>query len=140
MDTATLERILASYPSTRNTVHVVPLDILLTSTTPGTFIVNNQPTGYKGEHWLAVTTGGDVNEFFDSLGHKPEFYSLALADFLTTRCKWSPKTIQSNTSNLCWAYCIYYCLKHFAGIEFDSIVNSFSNDVFTNDANIIHLL
>lgn len=87
---------------------------------PGMYIVNNQVRGHVGQHWLAFFVTDKTIELFDSYGKPPCTYGFS-SNFVH-----SLKCIQSSSSLICWAYCIYYLLKRSSGISMQNIVSVFS--------------
>lgn len=66
-------------------------------------------------------------EFFDSYGHSPGYYT----DFFITFIKqfktvdYSDKHLQSNYSNICGLYCLFYFMLRLKNISLVDIVNMF---------------
>ena len=85
-------------------------------------IVNTDKSTEPGMHWLALYQDREALEFFDSYGQSPDFYG-----FSFTNVKWNNIPLQSITSNVCGAYCIYYILKRCQGYSMYSIIEKLCN-------------
>ena len=107
--------------------------------TKGLFIVNNQPSTESGEHWLAISTIGDTNEFFDSFGNNAAYYNSDFAIYLHPYI-YNRRCLQGSKTVVCWAYCIFYLQKRVSGMTLECIASLFSDDVFRNDNEIVKRL
>ncbi len=69
-------------------------------------IVNCCNHNLPGLHWIALYQGENMMEMFDSYGLPPQMYNLQLprAGVVT----YNARQIQSNNSELCGQYCLYY--------------------------------
>lgn len=128
MDEHSLRAILSRCPSLK---HVKVLAKNEFKNQLGLYIVNNQPKGCRGQHWLAVSVSETSAEFFDSFGLPPSHYGFS------DNYSYSLKCLQSKTSFLCWAYCIYYLKKHVNGVDLDTIVSMLSDDVHDNESFVL---
>ena len=54
------------------------------STYPSGLIVNTDPIDKPGQHWVAMYFPNEGEEFFDSYGFPPSFYTNRFTKFLTT--------------------------------------------------------
>lgn len=100
---------------------------------PGPCIVNNKCRGNIGEHWIALKVNEfGITELFDSLGRPPSYYGFS------NTILHSLKQVQSNDSKLCGLYCVYYLRKSMSGMTFNTIIDTFSNEVFENDYMILN--
>lgn len=81
---------------------------------PQFFIFNDAPYPHPGKHWICVIfTSSSTAEYFDSLGKPPEFYGYQLKIFIdenSKRCYFTAKHLQSDQSDKCGLYVIYYLL------------------------------
>lgn len=99
---------------------------------PSIFIVNSDPAGLPGKHWLAVffTT---VNEHFDSAG----FYPIAAleAELIShgPRFQYNDKRVQAYRSDTCGLFCLFYCYFRCRGYMFSEIINMFSDNLQINE-------
>jgi len=80
-------------------------------------IVNTAPSKHQGKHWLVLfkpLNGKCI--FIDNFGHQPEFYTTNIRiAFDTMRTQSSTKSyeyipvkLQSDTSNICGIYCVFF--------------------------------
>lgn len=106
---------------------------------PCTFIVNLDNSNQNGTHWLGVSVDTKYLELYDSLGMNKNEWKLKpliLLNFLKKhslhRKVLSTPILQSNISNMCGFYCIYFILfrKHHT---FKQCVSIFSDDLSNND-------
>ena len=93
-------------------------------------ICNNQFSYEVGQHWLAFYKQNDVVEFFDSFGMPIEFYGPEFKKFVTKHGKneiQSQSQFQSNASNLCGGYCLYFLIKRAnQNLSYNQIISGFS--------------
>lgn len=91
---------------------------------PCAFVVNTEPSGMKGKHWIAIyVVSPTVAEYFDTSGRKPEgLIKQYLGRFITVRDNDVP--IQSPVTDVCGAHCIYFVVERCKGLTFDEIVES----------------
>ena len=94
-------------------------------------IANTDPNNKPGQHWVAVFFEEDKEEFFDSYGLPPNFYTDHFTKFLvffpgdTER---NVGTLQALNSDVCGYYCMFYLFHRSRGQDFKSIVKRFSLD------------
>lgn len=106
------------------------------SSLPTAFIINTDRRRDKGKHWVAVYATRQNAEFFDSFGRKPSFYARAFTDFFTRNnltLQYNDRKLQSDSSNTCGYYCIYYLINRCRGVPMTDIIRTFSNDLYNND-------
>lgn len=99
---------------------------------PYALIVNSQPRGQPGEHWLAIYgPRTDKTELFDSFGYPPSFYNLDqnLVDH--------SYQFQSPTSVTCGHYCIWFIYARSLGDPYAEIVDSLANRKSGRDSYVI---
>lgn len=93
-------------------------------------VVNIDDSSKLGSHWVTFYKEKDGElEFFDSYGQPPEFYGKNILKYASAfpTVLWNSKSFQSPTSNVCGAYCVYFCLKRCQGFSMKSIVNSLNH-------------
>ena len=81
-------------------------------------------------------------EWFDSYGTPPppEFYGPAFTEFLNKHCDlWelNDRKLQSDWSNVCRHYCIFYLSHRACGQSMKKIVQLFGNDTVLNDSKVL---
>ena len=103
------------------------------------YIVNTDPHWLPGEHWVTCYFPEDgPPEFFDSLGHGLEYYHSQFQKFLLTNNMegyyiYNTCRLQGYGSNTCGYFCMFSCLLRARGIPMNTIVNTFSNELWLND-------
>ena len=135
MDTLTIEQYLHQL---KIPAKVLAMDEFLNvenRSDSGFYIVNNEPSTMDGLHWMAIVLSDSFqpNEFFDSFGENPNFYNQKMADILGSNCIYNNKILQSDYSNICGLYCIYYLFKHKNDMSMSNITSVFSSNVVYND-------
>jgi hypothetical protein len=88
---------------------VLPYDCLPKAPNyPSAYVVNTDPLGKQGQHWLAFYY--DINgkcTFFDSFGHSPAFFGLeTYIEKTLTKWEYNAQQLQSIFSSTCGYYCI----------------------------------
>ena len=143
MDTFQLTQALKQDPKTSRTFcGVFPSDKLpqTIDRKPCGFIANTDPSSEPGTHWVAFYFPTDREaQFFDSYGHPPEHYVHSFADFLNNHSyewKFNTRKLQSNWSDVCGQYCIFYLSHRARGHSMNKIVQLFSNDTMLNDVKV----
>lgn len=130
MNTQQLQHILSSDP------HVAPLFFgvfprdKLPSYKEGVYVINTDPAGKPGEHWVAIYSSPSCVEYFDSYGGDP---SIALRRWWKKTWIANPIPLQSPLSAVCGQYCIYFLLHRARGIDMSTILMDFGPDVDYND-------
>ena len=104
---------------------------------PQFFIVNTDPAGLSGSHWVAFLIDRERAEFFDSLGHRPSHYHERFEPFLINNgprylCNEIP--YQSRGSDTCGSFCLYYAALRCAGVGYQDVLNSFTDNPLLNDS------
>ena len=112
---------------------------------PHGFIVNTDTFSQTGTHWCAIFIRDDkYGEFFDSYGKGPGYYNSYFSIFLrenTTSFAFNEKRIQSNQSNVCGLYCLFYLHQRFKGLSLIKVNQMFSATNFElNDSFISRLI
>lgn len=86
---------------------------------PRSLIVNTDPSALSGSHWVLYFIRADGNlEFFDSYGRNPSDYGLGPRPQI-----WNRRQIQSEFSDVCGQYCIYFLYKRHKNIPFEDVVS-----------------
>ena len=131
-----LERALRSDPITRKQFRGVwAVDLLPPSHRPGIYICNTATSQDPGEHWIAFyfPSHGPV-EFFDSMGHVPEYYQVAFQYFMIQEGRdylYNCKQIQNYGTSTCGYYCLYFAAQRCRGQSMIDIVKSFDSENLT---------
>lgn len=105
---------------------------------PCGFVANTDPSSEPGTHWVAFYFSSEQKgEFFDSYGQSPHYYKNSFGDFLKSH-KWEFNTrkLQSDWSDVCGLYCIFYLSHRARGHSMNKIVQLFTNDTMLNDAKV----
>jgi hypothetical protein len=131
-----IEDALRSVPLVRDIfVGVFAADQIPDKQYPGGYIVNTDPSGEPGQHWVAFfcTHSGQL-EAFDSFGKNPGIYSNHIkewmeADYLIL----SQSILQSENSTLCGNYCLYYILLRCHGFSYEDVLSIFCSDKNLSD-------
>lgn len=116
------------------------------SSLPTGFIVNTDDHSKPGTHWCAFYLDHKGNcEFFDSYGNSPEHYNDYLWNFsrqsISKTVVFNNKKMQSNFSNVCGLYSLFFLHQRFKGVSMNQIVNTFSAfNVYLNDSYIIQFI
>ena len=104
-------------------------------------IVNSDDSNHAAMHWLAIfkERNHDI-EFFDSFGMSISFYSPHIKLFLKKfgkRIVQNRHQIQSNFSNTCGNFCVYYLLHRVRGWSMTSILKDFTlQNLYLNDEKV----
>jgi hypothetical protein len=103
---------------------------------PAVYVVNTDPFGSAGEHWLAIYFDRYGNAgFFDSFGHPPGMFNLH--NFIQHNCNicmYNDRQVQSLFSSKCGAFCIYYLMLRRNGFSKRYVCETFSRNLVANDA------
>jgi hypothetical protein len=148
MNTSQLKRVLFSDVYTKRQYgNVCPADRLPTIVRhrPRLYIVNTDVSGSPGTHWVAFyfPKRGPV-EFFDPVGHKPEYYHNRFKHVLLvngTRYLYSGHRVQGLHTLTCGPFCLYFALHRCRGWSFKKIMHSFSiTDLLVNEEKVFDLI
>lgn len=103
----------------------VPCDLIPASDSyPYAVVVNTEPAGKEGKHWVAIyVVSPTVVEYFDSSGQKPTGPIKEYVDRFPT-ARDNDKPIQSSVTNVCGAHCVYFIVKRCKGHSFSEIVRA----------------
>lgn len=114
-------------------------------TLPVGFIANTDIHSKEGRHWCAffVDNNGQV-EFFDSYGRSPEYNSSFFKKWLNDNAltvKYNDVQIQSDYSNVCGLYCLFYLRQRLCGLTMNDIISYFDYSNFAiNDSFIFNYM
>ena len=79
---------------------------------PKSFVVNTDPMGFPGTHWIAIYFDKQMKgEFFDSYGNHLIHYNKNFLDFMNGNAaewKYNKVQLQSASWTVCGQYCIYF--------------------------------
>ena len=110
-------------------------------TYPCAFIVNTDDSHKPGQHWLAFFVQNNSLECFDSYGQFPGSYNSNFTFWIERHFKTmriNNQRLQSDWTNVCGLYCIYFLHHRLLGESMDSIVFPFSTtDLKANDIYIL---
>jgi len=102
-------------------------------------VINSDTAKSPGMHWLAIFKERSKKqiEFFDSCSMPLSFYNPSIGHFLENHANAvlsNCDRIQSEFTNTCGHFCIYYLLHRTSGKSFEAILNDFSlTDLPSND-------
>lgn len=140
MQTGDIERTLSKDTRTRGSFRgVFPSDKLPSNPNYGTYVINFDPSGDPGTHWVAVNIHKSRNkaEYFDSYGFPP-----FVQDIITFL---QPFTVKSNRirlqnfeSDLCGEYCCLYALFKCTKGVISQFTSLFPNPEL-NDCEVVRL-
>lgn len=104
-------------------------------------IVNTQDSTQSGLHWVCFFKTRRMKhiEFFDSIGIDVNKYGIHFQKFVNnySSVKQSIIQFQSNQSDFCGMYCLWFLVKRSQGISYKTIISNMSvNDKIKNDVNI----
>lgn len=137
MDALTLFTMLKVNPSTETAFDTVLAADQLCRVKPDKFyIINTAKADKSGQHWIAVFTG-KTPEFFDSLGHPPDYYRQDFESLMIIHgpaYRYNTLPVQANGTSTCGQFCLYYIYQRCAGLAFQDIINHFSRDLNSNEA------
>jgi hypothetical protein len=117
-----------------------PLDGLPSFPTsfPKSMIINTQPSGHPGEHWVAVVLTETNCYYFDSfaLPTVPPNIYMYLQPYYENIC-YLDYRIQDNTSNYCGAYCVSFVLHVQDDLTYDQFIGHYYSDDFLQNDEIL---
>ena len=99
------------------------------------YIINTEPAGQEGEHWVALVITKNCCFYFDSFGEQLlNLYILSqLKNIGVSDYKFSTKQIQPVLSSSCGYYCAAFILSHKIGMTYTSFLEMFSSCLEKND-------
>ena len=134
-----IDSCLEGYPATVGCADDLPIHV---GVRPRTFIVHMDTCDRSGSHWVAfhfhfVGTA----EFFDSLINAPETYHRRFVNVLFVngpQYYYCSSRIQTDDTDTCGLYCLYYFKRRHRGIKLPDRVNDFSTvDLKGNEDEIL---
>ena len=92
----------------------------------GRFVITDTSQG-PGQHWVTFyfPKRGPF-EFFDSLGHRPEYYGVGFEKILRKQYLKNVGQLQQSSSKVCGLYCAYYVIKRHRGKTMRDIIKDFN--------------
>ena len=109
---------------------VVPCDMLPRAkvTVPTLYIVNKDKSTLPGSHWTAIFIDPkqDSGVYFDSYGLKP--HNKYITRFFNYNCnvvEYNTERLQGLCSDVCGAYCVYFCYLISRGFTMNDLVKKF---------------
>lgn len=110
--------------------NLIPLHF---SVYPCCFIANTDNSDEAGEHWVAYFISlPNVIEFFDSFGKTPDYYHFKLKTNLI-----NTEQVQSDNSDFCGQFCIYYLVQRSLRSPLSFILCRFSKSNFQFNDNLV---
>ena len=117
-----------------------PLDGLPSFPTsfPKSMIINTQPSGHPGEHWVAVVLTQTNCYYFDSfaLPTVPPNIYMYLQPYYGNIC-YLDIQIQDIRSNYCGAYCVSFVLHVQDDLTYDQFIGHYYSDDFLQNDEIL---
>lgn len=108
------------------------LPSFVTGQYPQLFIIN------PGKHWVCIIFYSPSKaEYFDSLGKPVEFYGSNLSKFIddnSSNCTFIQRQLQSNISNVCGLYVVFFALMRLCcKMSMKQVYDMFTENVHEND-------
>lgn len=104
---------------------------------PCGFIANTDDHLNDGRHWCSFYSPNSTTiEYFDSFGKSIDYFNTYFSKYTSVfdNIVVNFKQLQSDYSDLCGMYCLFFLLQRINGVSFHDIVYSFSNDSDYNDS------
>ena len=146
MNTSQLQCIISCDPVLRESVlGVFSADQLpkVVPFSPCGFIANTDIKSQPGTHWLAFFIVDKTVECFDSYGQHPGVYNALLSAWMQKQNRSvliNQTRLQSDTSNVCGLYCVYFLRQRLLGHSMKCIIERFSlTDFGANDSSIFDM-
>ena len=129
-----IDSCLEGYPATVGCADDLPAHL---GVRPRTFIVNMDTCDRSGSHWVAFHFAPvGPPEFFNSLGNAPNTYHCRFVN--EPQYYYCSSRIQTDDTDTCGLYCLYYFKRRHRGMELPDIVKDFSTvDLKGNEDNIL---
>lgn len=99
---------------------------------PYGLIANTETHDKRGKHWIAMYFSKEGGEFFDSYGHKPEYFSYVFSSYLsrnTTVVNYNKIRIQSYSTDVCGEYCLLYLLYRCRNLRMNDFMQLFEKNL-----------
>jgi hypothetical protein len=111
---------------------------------PAGFIINTDPSELPGKHWVCfyLPKKGPI-EFFDSLGHSPEYYHPLFRSFLIVNGPsylHNTGRLQDYGSPYCGEYCLDFLIQREKGNSYCNYMTQFGDNYAKNDSQVIYRL
>ena len=110
----------------------------------GAFIVNTDPAGEPGQHWLGIWTEDDACEVMDSYGLPLSYYNNETLQAWFQQWKeliTSDMTLQSLDSQACGDYALLFVKARSRGATFsDFLAEWYMHDQMSNDTKAVGLV
>lgn len=107
----------------KNFLGVFPRDMIPSSINTGSLIANTDSSKEKGTHWVAMYKEKNICDYFDSYGRPPFQNNLK-----GVRNNFNHTKLQSNNSEVCGQYCLYFLYYRSRGVSLFDIVKSLKNN------------
>ena len=105
----------------------------LPSSGEGGYIMNSDASNKPGRHWVALYfPRNEAVEFVDSLGHPPEYYNITTWNYY----KYNMIKLQSDQSQSCGYFCLYYIIHRSRGRSMETIMKDFTSDLYKNEKTV----
>ena len=102
---------------------------------PCSFIANTQPSGTRGEHWVAMFINKEgYGDYFCSFGVPPLQVFVTFMNNETFDWNYSTKIIQNTLSTTCGQYALFFLFCRGHGLSMHKFLSLFSSNVVENDA------
>ena len=106
------------------------------------YIVNTDPDGKPGRHWLALWTEAEDCELFDSFALPLQTYkdSDPLRYWIErhyNRCERNARPVQSITTQTCGYYALFYLMMKANGHSMEDFLSLFKEDDFLFNDNLV---
>lgn len=130
-------------PSDSRFLGVFPRDLLPDRSKiisfPSCLVFNADDSNAPGSHWLALYyPNSSSTEFFDSYALPPSLYNIPSSALTPiSKLEQNQNQIQSENSNVCGQYCIYYLSYRALGFPLPLITSNFSCCAFEFNDNLV---
>ena len=108
---------------------------------PSFWISNSEPSTHPGRHWISCFFPDESKpaEFFCSLGKDPKSYHLQLPNILRNNGNgeyiWNSMQVQSDTSQACAYFVLYFVDLRSRGIHYSDFIETFSKHNLNGNEN-----
>jgi len=100
------------------------------------YVVNSANYNEPGRHWLGMYVNENEVEFMDSFANEPETYGIHIEYPLIMNAR----QLQSDDSDTCGDYVMYFLYFRSLGLSFPCILSSFRGDRYENDVSVRNLV